>query len=95
MAIGVGVSPLGFGVDLTTNFNRHLNLRVSGSRFTQPVHISTNEFNANAQLKLASAGAFLDLYPFHTRFRVSPGLLFYNQNRATATDTIASGTALP
>ncbi len=34
-------------------------------------------------------------YPFHPGFRVSPGLLFYNQIRAITADTIASVEALP
>ncbi len=38
MAVGIGVSPLGIEVDLTSNSNPHLNLRASGSllpsRFT-------------------------------------------------------------
>jgi hypothetical protein len=93
VAVGAGVSPLGIGIDVSTNLNSHLNLRTSGSFFDQPIHFTTNGFHADAQLKLASARTSLDIYPFHLGFRLSPGVMFYNQNRVTATDTIASGTS--
>jgi hypothetical protein len=93
VAVGADVSPLGIGADLTTNLNRHLNLRASGSFFSQPIHFSTNGFHADAELKLASTRASVDIYPFHRGFRVSPGVMLYNQNRITATDTIAGGTS--
>jgi hypothetical protein len=93
VAVGGGVSLLGIGVDLTTNLNGHLNLRASGSYFSQPIHFTTNGFHADAELKLASTRASVDIYPFHRGFRISPGVMLYNQNRITATDTIASGTS--
>ncbi len=86
-------SPLGFGAGVTTNLNPHLNLRASGSFFDYGIPFNTNGFAAKAQLKLASARTSLDVYPFHSGFRISPGVLFYSQNRVTATDTVASGTS--
>lgn len=93
LAIGPSISPLGIGLDLTTNLNRHPNLRASGSFFDQPIHFTTNGFHADAKVKLASTRASLDIYPFHTGFRISPGLLVYNQNRITATEQIAGGSS--
>ena len=89
--MGPSFSPLGIGIDLTTNLNRHMNVRASGSFFDLPVHFTTNGFHADAELKLASARASLDIYPFHTGFRISPGVMAYNQNRITGTESIAGG----
>jgi hypothetical protein len=93
IAIGGGVSPLGIGASLTTNLNSHLNLRAAGSFLNLSVPFNTNGFDVNASLKLASARTSLDIYPFRSGFRISPGLMFYNQNRLTASSTIAGGTS--
>lgn len=94
VAIGVGVSPLGVGFLAATNINRYLNLRATGNFLNFSVNnINTNGFNVNAKLNLASAGASLDYYPFHNWLRLSPGVLFYNQNQANAVFTAAAGTS--
>jgi hypothetical protein len=94
VAFGVGFSPLGINVQAATNLNRYLNLRASGNAFNYNVNnISTNGFNVDAKLNLASAGASLDLYPFPSHgFRISPGVLFYNHNSADATYSVQGGT---
>jgi hypothetical protein len=94
-AISGGVSFMGASVSTATNLNRYMNLRASGNLFNYTVdNISTNGFNVNAKLNLASAGTSLDFYPFPKHgLRFSPGVLFYNQNRANATFTVASGTS--
>jgi hypothetical protein len=91
--LGVGVSPLGIGLQTATNLNDHLNLRANGSFFNYNTSFTTSGFTADANLNLASAGASLDYYPFHAGFRLSPGVLFYNNNGLTATDTVAGGTS--
>jgi hypothetical protein len=93
IAIGGAVSPLGIGLDLTTDLSSHLNLRTSGGLFNHSIPFNTNGFNAEAKLRLASLRESLDIYPFHSGFRISPGVMFYNQNRVTATDTIAAGSS--
>jgi hypothetical protein len=94
VALGVGVSPLGVGLQMTTNINRHINLRGTGNFFNYTVNnINTQGFNVNAKLNLASAGASVDVYPFHAGFRLSPGVLFYNQNKADVTFLAAAGTS--
>jgi hypothetical protein len=90
---GVGISPLGIGLQTATNINEHLNLRATGSFFNYNTSFTTSGFTANAKLNLASAGAALDYYPFHVGFRLSPGVLFYNSNGLTASDTVAGGTS--
>ncbi|HUH63464.1 MAG TPA: hypothetical protein VLZ50_10720 [Terracidiphilus sp.] len=90
---GVSLSPLGIGLQTATNINDHLNLRGTGSFFNYNTSFTTSGFTANAKLNLASAGAALDYYPTHLGFRVSPGVLFYNNNGLTAADTVAGGTS--
>ncbi len=93
IAIGVGVSPLGPQLQVATNLNRHFNLRGTGSFFTYSTNFTTNGINANAKMNLASAGASLDIYPFRAGFRISPGVLLYNQNRLTADALVPGGSS--
>jgi hypothetical protein len=94
-AFGGGFSPLGVQLMAATNVNRYLNVRGTGSFFKLTENgISTNGFTVDANLNLASAGLSADLFPFPNHgFRVSPGVLFYNQNGASATFNVAGGTS--
>src|SRR5262249_7980022 len=67
--------------------------RLAAGMFNQSIAISSNGFNSDARLRLASARTSLDIYPFHHGLRISPGLMFYNQNRVTGADTIDGGTS--
>jgi len=81
LALGVDVSPLGVGFEIATNVNRHFNVRGSGNFFKYTDDgISTEGFDVTAKANFASAGASVDYYPLHNGFRLSPGVLFYNQN---------------
>jgi hypothetical protein len=95
IAIGGGFSPLGINVLLATNLGQHMNLRATGNAFKYTASdISTNGFNVDANLNLASAGVSLDFYPFPKHgFRLSPGALFYNTNKADATFSVTGGTS--
>ena len=93
-AIGAGISPLGVNLMVATNISPNFNLRGTGNIFQYTVNnITTNGFNVDAKLNLASAGASLDIYPFARHgLRFSPGVLFYNQNAADATFSVKGGT---
>jgi hypothetical protein len=95
VAFGGGISPLGINLIAATNVNRYLNLRGTGNFFKLTENgISTNGFNVDANLNLASAGISADVFPFPNHgFRLSPGLLFYNQNGASATFNVQGGTS--
>jgi hypothetical protein len=95
VAIGAGFSPLGINLMLATNLGEHMNLRATGNILKLTVNdISTNGFNVDANLNLASAGVSLDFYPFPKHgFRLSPGVLFYNTNAADATFNVTGGTS--
>ena len=94
MALGIAVSPLGPSAQLTTTVAPHLNLRLYGSGLKYSTTFNTNGFDASAKLNLASAGATADIYPFHTGFRISPGILALNNNRISANGVAAGGTSI-
>jgi len=92
-ALGVGISSLGVQLHAATNLSSHFNVRGTGSFFSYSDNFTSNGLNANATLKLASAGAAVDVYPFRVGFRLSPGILVYNQNRLTANVTVPAGSS--
>lgn len=95
VAFGVGVSPMGVSMSATTNLNPYMNVRGTGSVMNYTINnFTTNGLQVNGKLNLASAGASLDFYPFPNHgFRLSPGVLFYNQNGASTTFTVVPGTS--
>jgi hypothetical protein len=94
VAFGGGISVMGVNLQAATNLNRHLNLRGTGNVFSYTVgDISTNGFNVSGKANFATAGASLDYYPFPAHgLRLSPGVIFYNQNGITASGIVAGGT---
>lgn len=92
--IGAGVSPLGIQLQAATNLTGHLNIRATGNFFNYTANFTSNGIAAAATLNLASAGVQADLYPFRAGFRISPGVLFLNQNQLTAATNVAAGTSL-
>jgi hypothetical protein len=95
VAFGGGMSLMGVNLQAATNVNRYLNLRGSGNIFNYTTsNISTNGFDLTGKVNMATAGVSLDYYPLpRMGFRVSPGMLFYNQNGITATATPQPGTS--
>ena len=73
-----------------------MNLRGTGNFFNYTLsNIDTNGFNLGGKLNFASAGASLDYYPFPSHgLRLSPGMLFYNNNQITASATARTDRAL-
>jgi hypothetical protein len=93
IAIGGGVGTLGPGLQITTNINRHLNVRTYGNALDYSTTFTTSGFNANAKLNLVSAGISADIYPFRAGFRLSPGVLMVNNNKLSGTSVAAGGTS--
>jgi hypothetical protein len=93
IAVGASFTTLGPGISVTTNLASHVNLRANGNGFAYSTNFTTNGFNANAKLNLVSAGLVADVYPFHTGFRISPGVLVLNNNRIGANALAAGGTS--
>ncbi len=94
MAFGAGISPLGIGMEVSTNLNSHLNVRGFGNVFKYSTNFTTSGVPANAKLNLASSGAMADVYPFHSGFRLSGGILFVNDNQLTGTSSMAGGDSI-
>ena len=94
-ALGGGISSAGINLQAATNLNRHLNLRATGSVFQYTINNNSESgLNIDAKLNLASAGASIDFYPFPNHgFRLSPGVLAYNQNAATGTIAVPGGSS--
>lgn len=93
LALGGGIGIMGINLQAATNINRYANLRVSGNIFNYNVDdISSNGFTATGKLDLATMGASFDYFPWPSHgFRLSPGLLFYNQNSLAATAIVNGG----
>ncbi len=93
IGLEAGISSMGVNLQAATNIDRHLNLRVLGNVFDYAINnIPENGFNVDADLNLATAGLSVDYYPFPTHgLRISPGMLFYNQNSIKAIATVSSG----
>ncbi len=90
----MGISPLGIGVNSALVLTQVFDARLSGNYFAYnngPIEV--DEFNIIGGLHLATASASLDLYPFNTPIRLSAGLMFYNDNHASAVMRIDPGTS--
>lgn len=94
LAFGAGISPLGISLTAATNLNHYMNLRGTGNIFKYTIgDFNTNGFTVSPNLNLASAGLSVDVYPWANHgFRLSPGVLFYNDNNAKAVFEVAGGT---
>lgn len=93
IAFGGGISSMGINLQTATNINPHANLRFSGNIFNKTVNnISSNGFTATGKLDFASMGVSVDYYPWANHgFRISPGLLLYNQNSLSANAIVDGG----
>lgn len=93
LALGGGISLMGVNLQAATNVNRYLNLRGTGNVFNYSVNnITASNFTMNGKVNFAAAGVSLDYYPFPTHgFRLSPGVIFYNQNQISASATGTAG----
>lgn len=94
-ALGGGISTMGVNLQAATNLNSYMNVRVIGNVFQYNANnISTNGFSIGAKMNLSTAGVAVDLYPIHNvALRLSPGVLFLNNNSATGTFTAQGGTS--
>ena len=84
--VGAIASSLGIGVDVGTNLGQRMDLRVFGNYTNVNHNFRQSGFQVALNVGLANSGAMVDFYPLH-RFplRVSPGYLYFNQNRIAAT----------
>jgi len=92
LAFGSDISPLGAGLSATTNINSHFNIRANGSYFNYSgASFNTQGFNVTGKINMTSARTSLDIYPFRSGFRISPGFMFHNDNQGTINLAVAPG----
>lgn len=95
VGVGASLSPLGLGVDTAIVLTGVFDARLTGNYFAyNNGRIEVDNFNVNGGLHLSSARASLDLYPFNAPIRLSAGMMFYNQNHASAFMRLAPGASL-
>jgi hypothetical protein len=102
LALSGGVSlTMGINMQAAVEANRYFNIRGIGNYFTYTVNNVTinkqggsNGINVSGKLNLASAGIALDYYPFPNHgWRLSPGLMLYNQNGVSASGVSTAGSS--
>src|SRR5579875_3026535 len=65
IGLGVGISPLGIGVQAATPLAGHINLRAGANFFSYSRSFTSDGINYDGSLSLRSFDALLDLFPFH------------------------------
>jgi hypothetical protein len=94
IGIGANVSPLGIGINGTTVLSDYFDVRLMGNYFNYTItQFEVEGFRTTANIHLASMAASLDLYPFNSVWRLSPGVMFYNGNQFTASAMVVGGTS--
>jgi hypothetical protein len=95
---GIGIASrtglAGAGFDIATPLSRKLNLRVGAGFFSYATAFQEQGANVAINLRMKSGHAALDWFPFNGRFRLSPFLVFANNNRVLATALIPSGSTV-
>jgi len=93
VGLGIRVSTLGPGAEVATSLAPKLNLRGGFNFFSYNRGFDKDGVAYKGQLHLRSGELHLDWYPFAHGFHLSPGLLVYNGNGATANASVpANGT---
>jgi hypothetical protein len=92
LAWRVGVNGAGF--DLAVPVARKLNLRAGADLFSYSFAFQEEGADINAAFQLRSGHAALDWFPFGGRFRLSPLMVFANNNQVRATALIPPGSSL-
>ena len=88
----VGVNGIGF--DLAVPVTRKLNLRAGADFFKYSFAFQEEGADIDAAFRMRSGHAALDWFPFGGRFRLSPLMVFANNNQVRATALIPSGRSL-
>jgi hypothetical protein len=84
----------GTGFDVATPLATRFNLRAGGDFFSYTTNFQEQGANVGVNLHLRSGHTALDWFPFGGHFRLSPQLVFGNNNRILATAVIPSGSTV-
>ena len=88
----VGLAGIGF--DVVSPIAKKFNLRVGSDFFGYSTSFVEAGANVAVKLHMQSGHAALDWFPFDGWFRVSPQMVFANNNRVLATAIIPAGSAV-
>jgi hypothetical protein len=91
IGVGVRLSTLGAGAEVGFALTDKLNVRGGFNIFQYSRGFDHDGITYKGQLNLRSGEAHLDWYPLGHTFHLSPGLLVYNGNGATATANVPGG----
>jgi hypothetical protein len=81
----------GLGLQVATPLNDHLNLRANASYFSYYLNVVSDGIDANGRAIARWVNTSLDIYPFHSGFRISPGVTLDNGNFLHGTIYIPPG----
>lgn len=84
----------GIGFDVATPVTRRFNMRAGSDFFGYSTNFEDQGANVAANLRLRSGHVSLDWFPFGGKFRLSPVMVFANNNRARATALVPPGTPI-
>jgi hypothetical protein len=91
LGLATRVGFAGTGFDVATPLATRFNLRAGTDFFNYATTFQEEGANVGINLRLRSGHAALDWFPFGGHFRLSPQLVFGNNNRILATAIIPSG----
>jgi hypothetical protein len=94
VGIGLYAGLGGAGVDLATPLARKFNLRAGAEYFSYSTTFQDQGADVAVQLRMQSGHASLDWLPFGGGFRLSPVVMFINDNRARATALVPPGSTI-
>jgi hypothetical protein len=93
MSVGADISPLGIGVKGTIDMNTFMDLRGNFDIFRfSPGRFEVEGFNTYANIQFTSLAAMYDVYPWNSVWRLSAGVMLYNNNQVSGAVDIAPGT---
>lgn len=92
VAVRAGIG--GLGVDVATPLAPKFNLRAGFDYFKYGFSFREEGADINAEFRLSAGHASLDWFPFGGRFRLSPTIVFANNNKAHATALVPAGSTL-
>jgi hypothetical protein len=84
----------GIGFDVATPLARKFNIRAGSDFFSYSTIFQDQGANVGANLRMRWGHASLDWFPFGGRFRLSPLLVFANNNGAKATALVPPGSTI-
>lgn len=91
LGIGVKVSLLGAGVEGAVPLGGKLNVRAGFNAISYNRTFTKDGITYTGNLSWRSGEANVDWFPFGHSFHLSPGLIFYDGNKATANAAVPGG----